>query len=183
MQVCGGHGYCLGAVSTYCECYTGYSGSACAQCAGGYLFRGGWCVFPPGALSTGSCSDGVRNGDEDGVDCGGECAAACTVMNNHGAGGSVSVPGVTGPMIDKHTPPPHCCFIALCACSLACVLTLPSLVMRADQCCCGCGKRPGRRSSCGCRHRSSKAPLQRTGCSRSYASQPLWLPWCHDQRR
>lgn len=88
--VCGGHGHCLGAVSTYCECYTGYSGSACEQCAGGYLFRGGWCVFPPGALSTGSCSDGVRNGHEDGVDCGGECAAACTVMNNHGAGGSMN---------------------------------------------------------------------------------------------
>ncbi len=33
------------------------------------------CVFLPGALS--SCSDGVQNGNEDGVDCGGICPTSC----------------------------------------------------------------------------------------------------------
>lgn len=78
VQVCGGHGRCLGTVAGYCQCDAGYTGAACAQCASGYVARGrvGVCVFLPGALS--SCSDGVRNGQEEGVDCGAACGTYCT---------------------------------------------------------------------------------------------------------
>jgi hypothetical protein len=46
---------------------------ACGVAAWYGAVRG--CVFLPGALS--SCSDGVQNGNEDGVDCGGICPTAC----------------------------------------------------------------------------------------------------------
>ncbi len=79
-QVCSGHGTCLG-LAGYCSCFTGYVGAACASCASEYvLISQGLsrsCVFLPGAKVT--CSDGVRNGNEDGVDCGGSCITACDV--------------------------------------------------------------------------------------------------------
>jgi hypothetical protein len=75
MQVCGGHGRCLGIATGYCECNVGYIGAACSQCAAGFLARSATCLLLPGALA--SCSDGVRNGREEGVDCGGDCAVAC----------------------------------------------------------------------------------------------------------
>jgi hypothetical protein len=54
--------------------------TVCSVCTSGYLqlTRGGACIYLPGALS--SCEDGVRNGNEEGVNCGGpncvKCAAA-----------------------------------------------------------------------------------------------------------
>jgi hypothetical protein len=74
-QVCSGRGDCLGA-SGYCDCYVGYSGSACQLCARNFTRVKGACVFLPGAMV--SCSDGVRNGNEVGMDCGGPNCVACT---------------------------------------------------------------------------------------------------------
>lgn len=75
---CAGHGACVGATGTtgYCKCRAGYTGDACFQCAPQYYRRGTACIFMPGALA--SCSDGVKNGREEGVDCGGGCGTACT---------------------------------------------------------------------------------------------------------
>jgi hypothetical protein len=67
---------CLGASGT-CSCFDGYTSAACQDCAPSHLRVGGSaCVFLPGALV--SCTDQVRNGDEEGVDCGGtHCPAPC----------------------------------------------------------------------------------------------------------
>ncbi len=73
--VCSGHGHCLGTQSSYCVCNLGYSGAACESCGKGYLAAVGRCIFAPGALA--SCTDGVHNGNEDGVDCGGSCGNKC----------------------------------------------------------------------------------------------------------
>lgn len=58
-------------------CFAGYAGSACDTCAYMYtrLVPGGPCVFLPGSLA--SCSNGVRDGNELGVDCGGPNCASC----------------------------------------------------------------------------------------------------------
>lgn len=72
---CSAHGSCMFGTGV-CLCNTGYAGDQCDQCAPGYLPLGpaGACVFVPGP----SCSDGLLNGDEDGVDCGGTiCLAGC----------------------------------------------------------------------------------------------------------
>jgi hypothetical protein len=76
-QVCAGHGHCLGVTAGYCECNQGYTGPACSQCANGYVARAGGCTFLPGGSALASCSDGTRNGREEGVDCGGLCLTAC----------------------------------------------------------------------------------------------------------
>ncbi len=90
VQVCGGHGRCLGTImSTYCECNTGYKGAACESCERGYLSLGSRCVFAPGAMA--SCSAGVWNGYEDGVDCGGSCAAQCVLSGSKASGPAASV--------------------------------------------------------------------------------------------
>jgi hypothetical protein len=96
LQVCGGHGHCLGIVSTYCECNTGYSGAGCGSCSRGYIRLGGRCVLLPGALAL--CSDGVRNGNEEGVDCGGTCASECTASGVALMGdvGGISIKSVSG---------------------------------------------------------------------------------------
>jgi hypothetical protein len=83
-QVCSGHGVCLG-ISGYCSCHTGYAGSSCSACAANFARVGrsatASCVFLPGAMAT--CSDGIRNGNEEGVDCGGpQCTAPCAVQAN-----------------------------------------------------------------------------------------------------
>lgn len=77
-QPCSGHGVCIGATNNtgYCQCRAGYSGDACSLCTAQFLRRGSVCIFMPGALA--SCSDGVKNGHEEGVDCGGNCATACS---------------------------------------------------------------------------------------------------------
>lgn len=71
---CSGNGACRTSTGT-CECFRGYSGASCARCAPNFLKTRNLCVFLPGALS--SCSDGVQNGNEDGVDCGGICPTSC----------------------------------------------------------------------------------------------------------
>ena len=86
---CSGHGSCLTGVGV-CQCFDGYTGDACDSCATQYVERpstsGGGssssssngvssCVFLPGSLST--CVNGVRDGGEAGVDCGGVCRT-CT---------------------------------------------------------------------------------------------------------
>jgi hypothetical protein len=60
-----------------CSCYAGYTGDVCSVCTSGYLqlTRGGACIYLPGALS--SCEDGVSNGNEEGVDCGGPNCIKC----------------------------------------------------------------------------------------------------------
>jgi hypothetical protein len=77
LQPCSGHGRCLGhGVSGYCDCNTGYAGLACSVCSRTFVRVGGTCVLLPGALT--SCTDGVRNGNEEGIDCGGAQCAPCT---------------------------------------------------------------------------------------------------------
>ena len=81
-QACSGHGDCLGQ-SGYCGCYSGYTGASCGRCASGYLPLRSYCVFLPGALA--ACSDGVRNGEEEGVDCGGPtCVQKCSDAAGNG---------------------------------------------------------------------------------------------------
>ena len=77
---CSGHGSCLSGTGV-CRCFDGYTGDACDSCAALYVSRdtGGsgngngaaTCVLLPGSLST--CTNGVRDGREVGVDCGGVC--------------------------------------------------------------------------------------------------------------
>ena len=75
---CSGHGSCLSGVGV-CRCFTGYTGDACDSCTAQYVLRtyssngvSSWqCVLLPGSLST--CVNGVRDGREVGVDCGGVC--------------------------------------------------------------------------------------------------------------
>lgn len=73
--VCNGQGSCITETdgSTSCACYsaTGYTGSTCSACADGFVLLNDKCVR---TSAQPSCKDGVRNGDETGVDCGGSCA-------------------------------------------------------------------------------------------------------------
>lgn len=73
---CAGVGVCVTATGQ-CDCFPGYTGPVCQDCSPGYVRLGskGVCVFLPGALT--SCTDGVRNGNEEGVDCGGPNCAPC----------------------------------------------------------------------------------------------------------
>ena len=72
---CAGHGTCMPSSGT-CSCFRGYVGSACDRCDSEHVTSAdGACTFLPGALS--SCSDGVQNGNEAGIDCGGPCPS-CT---------------------------------------------------------------------------------------------------------
>jgi hypothetical protein len=76
MQVCSGHGSCLGQVP-FCSCFRGYAGTSCGNCAVGYFRGKAGCIMLPSASSS-RCNDGIRNGDEEGVDCGGAwCPVAC----------------------------------------------------------------------------------------------------------
>ena len=83
---CSGHGSCLTGTGV-CVCFEGYRGDACESCDAHYSRRvdsGGWvvsCTLLPGGLST--CSNGVRDGSELGVDCGGVCPPCNgTVVHN-----------------------------------------------------------------------------------------------------
>ena len=108
--VCSGHGSCLTGVGA-CWCFDGYTGDACDSCASPYVrvpgpghplsagndsdSAGGpaSCVLLPGRLST--CSNGVRDGREVGVDCGGVCHTCTTTggttASNGTSTGSVSL--------------------------------------------------------------------------------------------
>ena len=76
-KTCSGHGSCLTGVGE-CRCFEGYGGDACGTCSGQYatvLDSGGGgavrCVLLAGMYST--CFNGVVDGLEQGVDCGGVC--------------------------------------------------------------------------------------------------------------
>lgn len=78
-ETCSGHGYChTGAVA--CVCSVGYTGPLCGTCTKGYVKLSplGPCIFLPGVLA--SCADGVKNGNEIDVDCGGPNCAACPAL-------------------------------------------------------------------------------------------------------
>lgn len=74
---CSGHGLY---VSGRCECFTatGYFGEACEKCAEGFIqSSGGSCVR---VAFVATCSDGLQNGDEAGVNCGGSCSR-CSILD------------------------------------------------------------------------------------------------------
>jgi hypothetical protein len=73
---CSGSGSCSSA-SESCLCFQGYAGNDCSQCAPYYLRIGTSCVFMPGAFA--SCTNGVKDGNEDGVDCGGPNCNPCAI--------------------------------------------------------------------------------------------------------
>lgn len=64
---------------------------ACNACSPGFLRlrTNGPCIFLPGALA--ACNDGVKNGNEAGVDCGGPVCAACATASTDGASTSITV--------------------------------------------------------------------------------------------
>jgi hypothetical protein len=90
-MACGGNGVCAVGRGV-CQCFTGYTGAGCDTCS--QSFTAAPAVAGPGSNGTGvevaltvcvrqlgtifSCVDGVRNGLEEGVDCGGpHCTVAC----------------------------------------------------------------------------------------------------------
>ena len=89
---CSGHGSCLTG-SGVCRCFEGYGGDACNCCSDQYtavVASGGSgavvrCVLLAGVLST--CVDGVLDGLEQGVDCGGVCPS-CNSSQLLASGGS-----------------------------------------------------------------------------------------------
>lgn len=104
---CSGSGNCAQG-SGKCVCFTGYTGSACGDCdAAGYirLVRGGPCIFIPGAIAT--CTDGVKDGNELGVDCGGPncgpCPASLSRYIHIGEYASGAVAGVTALVVLLYT--------------------------------------------------------------------------------
>lgn len=73
---CSGNGGICHFSSGVCECFATFDGDSCSECASGFSKSAGKCVAPAGAAV--SCSDGIRNGSEEGVDCGGiHCPNAC----------------------------------------------------------------------------------------------------------
>ena len=77
--LCSGNGACLGATGV-CVCFAGHVGDACEHC-GPTSVRGGnlhTCSLLPGeALAVATCTDGILNGFEDLVDCGGSACKSC----------------------------------------------------------------------------------------------------------
>lgn len=72
---CSGWGLCVFATGD-CACVAGRVGPACGACAANYTLVNDACVFLPGSL-TASCYNGVMDGMETGVDCGGSVCPAC----------------------------------------------------------------------------------------------------------
>ena len=87
---CSGHGSCLTGAGV-CVCFAGYGGDACSACNGQYApvadsaGRVVRCVLLAGERST--CVNGVRDGLEQGVDCGGVCPS-CNSSSASGLGPS-----------------------------------------------------------------------------------------------
>jgi hypothetical protein len=71
---CSGHGACA-PLTAACQCFVGYTGADCAECAAGFGPSPYGCTRLPGALV--SCADRVRNGNEAGPDCGGPHCRPC----------------------------------------------------------------------------------------------------------
>ena len=93
--VCSGHGWCHSGTGE-CTCFTGYIGDSCNSCANQYIARGVTgalsgegqvgseslfqvCTFLPELQQTvtSQCTNGVRDGLEGGIDCGGVCSTSC----------------------------------------------------------------------------------------------------------
>ncbi len=74
----GGAGYTLAQALAFCGADVNYFDYTCTDLAGGqreWTASFGCCV-PPGGPS---CSDGIKNGTETDVDCGGQCPQACNI--------------------------------------------------------------------------------------------------------
>jgi hypothetical protein len=58
-----------------CECFSeiGAAGENCADCAPGFTRSGDGCI----SNSAPTCFDGVQNGEETGIDCGGDDCNSC----------------------------------------------------------------------------------------------------------
>ena len=103
---CGSHGDCHDGLGGdgQCGCDTGWAGATCATCATNYyglscaacpscgaygdcndgLGGDGQCSCDSGyhgATCAYSCSDGAKNGAEEGLDCGGPCATSCPMCS------------------------------------------------------------------------------------------------------
>lgn len=121
-------------------CATGRAGPACDTCAIGFIQSNtsGLCVYLTGGQS--GCSDGVKDGEEEGIDCGGPSCAPC-------ATGTSVMPLTVWIIVGMAT---------------VTVVVIACLLLRAWQrrsqrqshtsgCCCLCG-----------RHRNKLAPAPRT---------------------
>jgi hypothetical protein len=73
-KACSGNGSCIMS-SGVCDCRVGFVGDDCTECAAGYWAVSGspYCV----AIPPPSCTDGIMNGNETGVDCGEVCRRDC----------------------------------------------------------------------------------------------------------
>lgn len=122
--VCGGHGRCVvsqhgpaSGSSAECSCFvaSGYVGAACDECAPGFLPRGDTCVARVGP----TCFDGLQNGAEAGIDCGGTCGSCGgAIINNDPLPGAPA--GVDWPwwlvLLLIITPVLCCLCISICIC-------------------------------------------------------------------
>ena len=81
-----------------CHCFEGYVGDGCNACGAGFTAsndrsgRLSLCVFLAGVLST--CNNGVRDGLELGIDCGGVCLACNGTATNNLPGAGTSRQGM-----------------------------------------------------------------------------------------
>lgn len=75
--LCGGPGVgvCVPATGQ-CQCAAGRAGLGCSTCAANFTRVGSVCVFLPGSTMT--CSNGKKDGSEEGVDCGGPVCPSCS---------------------------------------------------------------------------------------------------------
>jgi hypothetical protein len=92
-QPCSGRGVCATGTGV-CLCFLGYTGPACTDCDPRSLAAGGACLPAPGALV--SCADGVRNGNEAGVDCGGPHCAPCPAATPDSPRQALPLPAIAG---------------------------------------------------------------------------------------